>query len=401
MNTEYETQDPQPNLARQIKRQVWPHAWPLFAVCAPGLEEVCEAELESLGAGALEVRPGGVAFEGRVEMLYTANLWLRSAGRVLFRLSDFRVRRWDDLLRQAARAPWEYFLAPKAPYRIQVTLKDSNLRHEGRIAEEVGAAIEKRFRSLNLEPPAPVRPDQAQSQLIAVRGHDRRCTFSLDASGDHLHRRGYRLATGKAPLREDLAAALLIFSGYTGEEALLDPMCGSGTLPIEGSLLARDLAPGLERAFALENWACHRKAAWEHLKKLSREESLPAAPNPIWAWDNNPGAIRSAKDNAERAGVSGDVEIVQADFFKEPAPKCEPGILVVNPPYGKRIGSVRQAERLIQKLGAKLKADYRGWRVSLVLYLPEWQRFLNLKNTRAITAPHGGVKVTMLSGEAE
>ena len=399
MATIEQNPSPAPNLAKQIKRKVWPHDWPYFAVCAPGLEEVCAAELESLQVGPLDLQPGGVGFEGRLEVLYAANLWLRCAGRVLFRLADFRVRRWEDLLRQAARAPWEYYLAPGAPYRVQVTLKDSNLRHEGRIAEEVGAAIEKKFRGLELEPPAPVRPDQAQSQLIAVRAHDRRCTFSLDSSGEHLHRRGYRLATGKAPLREDLAAALIIFSGYTGEEAFLDPMCGAGTLPIEAALLARDLAPGLKRAFSLESWACQRQAAWEHLKKMAEEESLAKAPQPVMAWDNQAGAIRASRENAERAGVAQDIEISQADFFSQPAPDCEPGLLVVNPPYGKRIGSVRQAERLLQKLGSRLREQYQGWRVSVVVYVPEWQRHLGLKHTRSITAPHGGVKVTLLTGE--
>jgi putative N6-adenine-specific DNA methylase len=386
------------NLQRRIKQKVWPHAWPWFAVCKPGVEDICLSELAGLEIENLDPQPGGVGFEGGLEDAYAANMWLRTSSRVLLRVNDFRVRRWDDLVRQASRTTWEYFLQPEGAFTIQVSLTDSNLKHTGQIADVMAQGITRRFKELGLAPPLPARPDQSSSQVIMVRGVDRRCTFSLDSSGDNLHKRGYRLASGKAPLREDLAAALLWISGYSGDVPLIDPMCGSGTLAIEAALIARGLPPCLDREFAMHSWPCHREAAYGHLKKTFEANALDRAPARIMASDNQAPALKFARDNAERAGVGADIEIGQQDFFQL-TPPDEPGVLVANPPYGKRIGSVRQGERFIQKMGAHLRNNFPGWRVGVVLYQTEWAKYLGLRNTVRTTVPHGGVKVTLLAGE--
>jgi putative N6-adenine-specific DNA methylase len=393
------------NLERRVKQQVWAKEHDYFAVTAPGLEEMCAGELRALGLTEVLPQPGGVAFRGRWEAMYLANLWLRTAGRVLLRLRDFRVHNWPDLPRQAMAVPWEVYLPAGASIRAQVTLSESNLKHSGRVAEEVAGAAIQRLASLGLDAPtlaegAAGAEDQEERALtIMVRGAGRRASISLDTTGEHLHRRGYRLQPGQAPLREDLAAALLMFSGYGGAGALLDPLCGAGTLPIEAGLMARGLAPGLMRSFAVESWPCHRGPAFAHLRKKAAESALPSAPAPILGRDRSAPALAAARANAERAGLAEDLAFDKADFFAAPPPGAAPGLLVINPPYGKRLGSVRQAEEFAARLGRHLRGFYPGWRCGVVLYLPHWAEALGLANAATLVVPHGGLKVTLLAGD--
>ncbi|MCF8032658.1 MAG: class I SAM-dependent RNA methyltransferase [Desulfarculaceae bacterium] len=386
------------NLERRIKRQVWAPEHAFFAVCAPGLEPLCARELAVLNAGDIAPEPGGVGFRGKLEIAYAANLWLRTAGRVWLRLKDFRVRRWDDLVRQAAAVPWELYVAPGAALNISVSLSASNLKHSGRVAEVVGKAAADRLKSLGLEPPIPAEPGDEQAQRLQVRGVDRRATISLDTSGAHLHKRGYRPQGGAAPLREDLAAALLMLCDYDGSGPLLDPLCGGGTLVIEAALIARHLPPGGKRSFAFEQWPSLREAAWNHMRRQAGEKALAAPPAPILGRDRNPKVVALAKDNAGRAGVSKGVKFEAADFLGKSAP-AGTGLVVMNPPYGKRLGSVRQAETLAGKLGERLRDAYVGWRVGAVLYRPEWAGLLGLADATTLTAPFSGLKVSLLSGK--
>lgn len=385
------------NLERRIKRQAWVPEHRFFAVTAPGLEPLCAAELASPGVYDIQPEPGGVNFSAKLETAMQANLWLATAGRVWLRLKDFRVRLWEDLQRQADSVPWEVFITPGAPLNIQVSLIGSNLKHTGRVAEVVGQAAGKRLRDMGLAPPVPAKPGDETAQRLQVRGSDRRASISLDMSGAHLHKRGWRAQGGAAPLREDLAAALLLHCGYDGSSPLLDPMCGSGTLVIEAAARARRMPPGLGRAFAFESWPCHREAAWNYLKRQAVEQALSQPPALIMGRDSNASAVALARNNAELAGVGQGLVLEKGDFFSaEPPPG--PGLVVMNPPYGKRLGSVRQAQEIARRLGQHLAEAYPGWRCGVVLYLPEWVELLGLKDTSLVTAPFGGLKVTLLSG---
>lgn len=388
------------NLERRVKRQAWAPTHRFFAVTAPGLEPLCAAELTTLGMDGIEPREGGVLFSGRLAAAYGANLWLRTAGRVLLRLKDFRVRGWPDLERQAASVPWEVWLTPGAPLKVQATLRQSNLKHSGRVSETVLKASMARLEGLGLAPPEPAGPGDTQAQRLLVRGSGRRASLSLDTSGTHLHKRGYRAAGGAAPLREDLAAALLSLCGYDGRETILDPLCGAGTLAIEAALIARSLPPGGRRGFAFEGWPSFRAATWEHLKRQAASQALPSARAPIRAQDRQAQARAWAQENAERAGVAGDVELSRADFFTTPPPPG-PGLLVMNPPYGRRLGSVRQARDFAGRLGQRLRAGYQGWRCGVVLYRPEWAELLGLTEEARLAAPFGGLKVTLLYGSVQ
>lgn len=385
------------NLERRIKRHAWAPEHRFFAVTAPGLEPLCAGELTALGALDIQPEPGGVNFSAKLETAVAANLWLATAGRVWLRLKDFRVRLWEDLLRQADSVPWEVFITPGAPLNIQVSLTGSNLKHTGRIAEVVGQAAAKRMREVSLAPSVPAEPGDESAQRLQVRGSDRRASISLDMSGAHLHKRGWRAQGGLAPLREDMAAALLLHCGYDGSQPLLDPMCGSGTLVIEAASLARRLPPGLGRAFAFERWPCHREAAWNYLKRHAEDEALAAPPAPILGRDRDAKAVALARNNAELAGVGQGLVLETAEFFAA-APPAGPGLVVMNPPYGKRLGSVRQAQDLARRVGERLAQAYPGWRCGVVLYRPEWADSLGLTNTTVITAPFGGLHVTLLFG---
>lgn len=390
--------DKMPNIQRRIKRRVWAPSHDLFAVTTPGLEDICAHELRELGMADVEPLPGGVAFSGGIEDIYRANLWLRTAGRILLRLAVFRVRGWSDLSRQAAKIPWEVFLVPGAEAAVQVSLTNSNLKHTGRIAEEVLTQAGKHMRALELDPPRPAVADTPGAQKILVRGVDRRAMISLDTSGEHLHRRGYRKAAGPAPLREDLAAGLLNLCEYQPNEPLLDAMCGAGTLAIEASLMARALPPGLHRDLAITHWPSHRKPTFEYLCKRATAAAKDAAPALIMARDRSAHTLRAAKANAERASVDADVVIENADFFIADPPDTPPGLLVINPPYGKRLGNLKQAESFHRHIGQRLRESYAGWRVGIVLYRGAWAGLLGLEEKARLTVPHGGLRVTMLYG---
>lgn len=369
----------------------------MFAACAPGLEAMVAAELAALGAEDIKVTGGGVEFSGRFNLAYGANLMLRRASRIWLRLSNFRVRGWDDLTRQVGRIPWEVLLPPDAPLAVQVSLNSSNLKHSGAIAKAVleGAALV--MQAAGVSPPHEATAGAPGARRVLVRAQDRRCVISLDTSGEHLHRRGYRLRPGKAPLREDIASALLAMAGYDGSRPLLDAMCGAGTLAIEAALMARGLAPALQRRPGLADWACHRRAFWQNLQKRARDEALNRAPSPIVARDISPAAVRDAAFNAARAGVDQDIAFKAGDFFAM-APPPGPGLVVINPPYGLRMGSEPEGRKTVEHLGRRLREAYSGWRVALVLYRPQWARLGGLRNTRSMQVPFGGISVTLLTG---
>ncbi|HEX2190502.1 MAG TPA: hypothetical protein VHG51_16455, partial [Longimicrobiaceae bacterium] len=243
----------------------------LFAVTAPGLEELCAAELREMGIAAA-AEPGGAAWEGTRAQLFDANLRLRTAGRVLVRVAEFRARTWFELERHARRVPWERWVRPRGAVRLRVASKKSKLYHEGAIAERLLDAVARSAGPLGSAGTARGGDEEdegAEGQLFVVRFHYDRCTLSVDSSGALLHLRGYRQALAKAPLRETLAAAMLLGSGWDGAAPLLDPMCGSGTVAIEGALLARKVAPGLAspdrtpRRYAFLEWPDHDARLWD------------------------------------------------------------------------------------------------------------------------------------------
>jgi putative N6-adenine-specific DNA methylase len=248
-----------------------------FAVTAPGVEAFTASELGALGLSVDRTEPGGVTFQADARGLYAANLHLRTASRVLVRVAEFLARDFRAVEKRAAAIPWDTFTSPGGVVTFRVTTKKSRLYHQGAVAERLSDAARRAGRAVAEDvADEPLVPGDAGSdaQRLVVRIFRDRCTVSVDASGESLHRRGYRLATAKAPLRENLAAAVLMATGWDGSQPLVDPMCGSGTLLIEGALLARRIPPGLGRAFAFQRWPGFEAETLQGVVHQARDEIL-------------------------------------------------------------------------------------------------------------------------------
>lgn len=376
----------------------------IFAVCAPGLEALLLAELREIGIrpGELDVEPGGVAFKGSAEALYSANLHLRTASRILVRLGEFRCRALGELERHAKEQRWEQFIPPNRRVRLRVTCRKSRLYHTGAVGERIAAALEASAGTAAVIAPqaSDDDSDEGDEQLVVVRLLHDRCTISIDASGTLLHRRGYRQATAKAPLRETLAAAILLASGWDTASPLLDPMCGAGTIAIEAALLARRIAPGaLGRSFAFMQWPGYDSTLWERLLGEARARVLPGAPAPIQGSDRDAGAMEAAVANAERAGVAGDIRLTRRALSGvEPPPG--PGWLITNPPYGARVGERDQLRNLYAQLGNVARARCPGWTVVLLSADPRLERQLELRLTPIFQTRNGGIAVRAVKAVA-
>jgi len=377
----------------------------LFAVFQPGLEDLGAAELAALGLGPLESLPGGVAFTGDIAEVARANLGLSLATRLLVRVGSFRAPGFPELHAQAARLPWERFIAGGAAPRIivSVTAHKSRLYHTGGIAERVAKGLGERLGAAPellpaeddeaiLEPGAAVATAPTR---IYVRLERDQCTVSIDSSGEPLHRRGYRLALARAPLRPSLAAAMLRGAGWLPGEPLLDPFCGSGTIVIEAARWACGRAPGGERGFAFTDWP-----GFDGVAALARARAdLPPetlSPGPIVGSDRDPGAIAAARANAQRAGVAAALRLEQ-----RPLSACEPppgpGLVLSNPPYGVRVGKRGPLRDLYAQLGHVLRDRLPGWRVALLCGDDLWRCCgLPLAPTRGLR--NGGLAVQLVQG---
>lgn len=370
----------------------------LYVVTQPGLEAITAAELGGLGiTGSLD-EPGGLSFTGSALDLARANLHLRTASRVLLRGAEFPVRALGELERKAGQLPWDRWLPPDLPVEFRVTSKKSRLYHQKAIAERLARAAGVAGRAAGLAPPnAGDDPPAARdpTQLVVVRMHRDVCQISLDSSGEHLHRRGYRLAGGKAPLRETLAAALVVASAWDPATPLVDPFAGSGTIGIEAACLARRIPPGLARDFAFRHWPGWEAVVWDQALTEARARILPVATAPILVSDRDAGAVRAIGQNAERAGVAADLQCRRA-AISDLAPPPGPGTLVSNPPWGVRIGDQRALRDLYARLGQVLQEHCGGWRATLLLPEAPLERATGLGWETAVRTTHGGVAVRMV-----
>ena len=327
--------------------------------------------------------------------LYRANLHLRTASRVLARLGNFfHATTFPQLHQRLAALPWERFLVPGQPVSMRVTCHKSRLYHSDAVARSVSAALEER-----LGRPSPLtRADEESdrpSQVIVVRLVEDICTVSVDSSGALLHKRGYRQAVAKAPLRETLAAALLLASGWDRVSPLLDPFCGSGTIPIEAALLALGIPPGLHRRFAFMDWPGFDDSLWQSI--LAGVSSRPLNRPIIQASDRDAGAIRSAQANAERAGV---LELIdfKCQAVSSILPPNTPGWVVTNPPYGMRLSGPHDLRNLYAQFGNVLRLQCPRWNISVLCGDPLLFGQIQVKMDTSLALINGGVRVRLGRG---
>lgn len=322
-----------------------PAADQFFAVASPGLEAIVAAEIQALGV-APRIVTGGVEFEGDARVLYRANLELRVASRVIMRIASFRARTFFELERHAKDIPWGRFITRGSNIALRVSASKSKLYHEGAIAQRLVSSIQKTVGNVRTGTAAPDDEERSENdaQIFVVRFLRDECVISADTSGALLHLRGYRQAVAKAPLRENLAAALLLGTNWKAAVPLIDPLCGSGTVAIEAALLARRIPPGLAsiartpRAYAFERWPEFDARLWTDIVNRARGEILDRASVAIVGSDRDGGAVTSATANAQRAGVLNDVTFERCALSAASVPSAD-SWLVTNPPYGVRVGS--------------------------------------------------------------
>ena len=361
-----------------------PPTFEIFLATVPGLEAALLAEVRGKGFRQPRAVPGGVTLQGGWPEVWRANLWVRGASRVLARLDQFHVLHLAQLDGRARHVPWSRVLRPDVPFRVEVTCAKSRIYHSDAAAERIETAIRETLG-------APAAPDAAV--VVRARIEHDLCTISVDTSGELLHRRGYKQAVAKAPLRETMAALFLQQCGYDGTEPLLDPMCGAGTFVIEAAEIAARLNPGRARAFAFEQLAGFDAGEWQRMRAVaSRRE--PAAR--CHGSDRDAGAIAMSRANAERAGVAGHAEFHQAAISDLVAPAGPPGLVMVNPPYGNRIGEAAKLVALYRALGQVLLRGFGGWRVGLVTSEPALAQATGLPFLPpGAPVPHGGLRVTL------
>lgn len=366
-------------------------AFEIFLMAPPGLETTLAAEAAAAGFPNPVVVPGGVTVQGDWPDVWRANLTLRGAGRVLARIGEFRAFHLAQLDKRARKFPWGDVLRADVPVRVEVaTNRKSKIYHAGAAQQRIETAITE-------ELGAPIDPKA--DLVVRARIDDNMVGLSVDTSGGLLHKRGHKQAVGKAPLRETMAAMFLAQCGFDGSEPVLDPMCGSGTFVIEAAEIASGLRPGRAREFAFQRLASFDAEAWAAMKA-----DLPG-PVPtdlrFYGSDRDAGSFAAARENAERAGVAELVDFRKCGVSEISPPDGPPGLVIVNPPYGVRVGNKKPLYGLHGALGTALKERFSGWRVGIVTSEASLAQATGLP-FEPVGQPvaHGGLRVTLFRTKA-
>lgn len=359
----------------------------IFLVAPPGLEQTLCDEARTLGFAKAQPVPGGVSFEGNWPDVWRANRYLRGATRVLARIGSFRAFHLAQLDKRSRKFPWAEVLRPDVSVRVEVTCKKSKIYHAGAAKQRIEKAIAE---TLGAEV-----SDKGTVQIKA-RIDDNLVTFSVDTSGESLHKRGHKEAVGKAPMRETLAALFLRAAGYDGKEPVLDPMCGSGTFVIEAAEQAMGLAAGRARHFAFEQLATFDASQYSRVKAEVLTPSENLGDLTFFGSDRNDGAIANSTANADRAAVAVLTQFTKAAVSDLQRPDGPPGLVIVNPPYGTRIGNKKLLFALHGALGEVLKERFSGWRVGIVTSDAALAKSTGLPFKQpGPPVPHGGLKVKL------
>lgn len=357
----------------------------IFLACAPGLEPLLRDEAREAGFARPACVPGGVTFQGGWAEVWRANLVLRGASRVLARIGAFRAMHLAQLDKRARKMDWGAVLRRDVPVKVDATCRKSRIYHAKAAVQRVEGALTA----------AGITVDAKATLVLRARIEDDLCTFSVDTSGELLHKRGHKPGVGKAPMRETLAALFLRAAGYDGAMPVVDPMCGSGTFVIEAAEIALGLAPGRSRSFAFEQLASFDPAAWAAMKEaaIPRDTALR-----FYGSDRNEGAVRMAGENAERAGVAAITRFTHHAVSELQPPEGPKGLVIVNPPYGGRIGNTKLLYALYGAFGQALKERFPGWRTGIITSEGGLAKAAGLPLTPGPVVDHGGIKVRLYAG---
>jgi putative N6-adenine-specific DNA methylase len=366
-----------------------------FATCGRGIEPVLADELRALGASDVRPGRGGVHFAGDRALLYQANLWLRTAVRVLWPILETHVESPDELYDAVRSLDWSRWLTPEHTLAVDCNVRDSRITHSKYAALRVKDAICDQFvERVGRRPSVDVETPMVGLNLHVYKDE---ATLSLDSSGQSLHKRGYRPIQTKAPLNEALAAALVLLTGWRGERPFADPLCGSGTLPIEAAWLALRRPPGLTRKrFGFQGWMDYDVELWTTLRDEARRGVLRALPAPVLGSDARGDAVSFAINNARAAGIGHLLRFDKRDVRDFQPPPGPPGVLVCNPPYGERIGEERELVGLYRLLGDVFAQRCAGWTCFVFTGNPRLADAIGLRPAEQIPLYNGKIPCRLL-----
>mgnify|MGYP005754006495 CR=1 FL=1 len=369
----------------------------IIATTLSGLEEVLAAELQELDMEYIKVGNRAVTCSGNLRQLYEANLWCRTAIRILKPIKNFKARNEKDLYEQVQKINWADYLDLDQTFAIDAVVSHSTFEHSLYVAQLTKDAIVDQFRKKTGERPSVdrIRPDLR----INLHMHENMVTLSLDSSGDSLHRRGYRLQTNVAPLNEVLAAGIIALSGWDKKSTFIDPMCGSGTFLIEAALMAQNIAPGLFRRdpYGFEKWKDYNEQLFEMVWNTAEAKEKKTPQAEIIGYDIDPDYIEAALNNIENAGLQHVIKIEEADFFKTTAP-ADHGVLVMNPPYNERIQS-DDINLLYKNIGDTLKQSYQGFDAFVFTGTLDAAKNIGLRASRRTPLYNGPIDCRLLKYE--
>ena len=364
-----------------------------FAAVPRGAEDLAASELAALGINDAKPGRGGVAFHTDRSGLYRANLWLRTASRLLVQLAVFPCASPSELYAGVFAIAWQGLITPEMTLAVDCSLRDSVLTHSGFVALKTKDAIVDRIRESCGSRP---NVDTASPDVrINVHLHKNICTISLDSSGDSLDRRGYRLERNEAPLRETLAAAVVALTGWDGTIPLADPMCGSGTIPVEAALMAANIPPGFQRQFGFQRWLDFDSELWERIC-ADAENGIRRLPvGLVTGYDLDNRALLLAGRNSAKAGLEGQIHFFHS-ALQEFRPEGDKGVVIINPPYGKRLGEEDDLRELYCQIGDIMKKYCRGWTGYVLTGNLELAKYIGLKASRRYVLFNGAIECRLL-----
>lgn len=356
----------------------------IFLATAPGLEHALFEEVKGKGFKKVQQVRGGVTVLGDWPDVWRANLWIRGASRVLARIASFRVLHLAQLDMRAREVEWGALLDASLPFNVEVSCKKSKIYHSDAAAERISRAITETIK-------APYSKN-ADIKIMARIERDI-CTLSVDTSGELLHKRGFKSSVNKAPMRENMASLFLQKCGYKGDEPIYDPMCGSGTFVIEAAEIAARLNPGRARHFAFEKLLTFEQTAWEAMRSVRRQSKNDFK---FYGSDRDEGAVKMSEENARRAAVNDITDFKTCSISEITPPTETPGLIIVNPPYGGRIGDEGKLKPLYQSFGKVLKERFSGWRAGIITTSAVLAHATELSfSENSEPVQHGGLRVML------
>ncbi len=377
---------------KRVKRRITGREHSFFAVCAPGLKKVCFNEMPAAGflKNNLEIsnlKPavpestmvksivGGVEFKGQLNNTCIGfNLNLRSPSRILMRISNFKADSFEKLEKKINAINWILYLPRNCSLKFHVTSKKSRLYHSDAIAQR----CEKIIRDQLTDKDAFTAKNKS-NQTIYIRAEQNLFTISIDSTGELLFKRGIKKKVSKAPLRENIAFAMLAWAGFSTDDILIDPMCGAGTFCLEAAMIKTNIPSGFFRTFAFESWPGFKPKTFAYMKKQAQEKFVKLSDRQIFASDIDDAALSALKQNLSNYDFCKTIDVSKKDFFDINPPPEKKGVIMLNPPYGKRLEQKKYCSSLYQEIGKKLKKDFKGWRVGIILPSRKSKSLLGLK----------------------